>query len=105
MELGYYASQLYKDVKQCYSLVDDHHSRAQAKYNHAADLPNFFTTGEEVWLYNPVLHVNEPRAFKRYWTGPYVITAIINPMVYKIQSVAKPNKSQVVYASRLKKKF
>ena len=31
------------------------------------DIPEFFQLNDEVYLFSLVLHVNEPKAFKKFW--------------------------------------
>jgi hypothetical protein len=105
---GHYAKQLHQQLSECYALaiVDKQLKLAQGKLTQAVDIPNLFSVDDEVWLYNPVIHKDEAKVFKRYWTGSYKIIKVINPMVYEIQSLQEtPRCRQIVYASRLKKKI
>ena len=42
-------------------------------------------------MFTPVLHANEPQSSKESWTGPFQMTNIINPLIYRIESVKDPS--------------
>ena len=69
------------------------------------DIPFYFKLKDEVFLFSPVLSKNTPKSFQEFWKGPYTIVEIISPVCYKIQNNSNPTDTDIVYASRLKKKF
>ena len=68
-------------------------------------MPQFFSVGDEVYLFHPVIPKGVHKTFNEFWKGPYKIVAKINPVVYKIALLSDPSITEVVYASRLKLKF
>jgi hypothetical protein len=103
-----YCAELHENIVFCHEMIANALKQSQHKYPAILDVPDCFNVGQEVYLFNPVLHINEPRAFKQYWTGPFQIIQRINPMVYKIalpNQIDLPEKHQIVHASRLKLKF
>ena len=100
-----YCADIFQKFLQTFQMVYNNLEMESQKLTNLADVPDFFQLGDEVFLFSPVLHINEPKSFKEFWTGPYRITQIINPVVFKIESLEDPLVTGKVHASRLKKKF
>ena len=100
-----YCADIFQKFLQTFQMVYNNLETESQKLTNFADVPEFFQLGDEVFLFSPVLHINEPKSFKEFWTGPYRITQIINPVVFKIELLEDPLVTGKVHASRLKKKF
>ena len=77
---------------------------ASMKHTNVQDVPKYFSIGDEVLLFSPVLHKHTPKTFTEFWTGPYTITRQISPVVFEIQKNDNPEKKDTVHVSRLKLK-
>ena len=100
-----YCSETLQNFQKCFELVYQNLNSVTAKHTNVKDIPQFFQVGEEVWLFSPVLSTKTPKSFTEFWTGPYVITKVTNPVIVHIQHLNKPTKKGFVHVSRLKKKF
>ena len=100
-----YCADIFRKLQQGFQTVQQNFDTANRKLAQAEDIPKYFEVGDEVYLFSPVLHVNEPKAFKVFWTGPFQIIRQISPVVFRIQHSIKPSIQLSVHVSRLKKKF
>lgn len=56
--------------------------------------------GDSVWQHDPVGTRGIPRKFKKYWTGPFIVTRQLNQVVFEIEDAY--GKTQTCHIDRLK---
>ena len=61
-----------------------------------------YNIGEKVHFFTPIRKVGLSEKLLHRWLGPYRVTAILSPNVYRIKTVYPPNKEETVNISRLK---
>lgn len=75
--------------------------RQKERYDLRAKRPTF-SVGDRVWLFNPRRRVGRCSKLQSWWDGPYVIEAILNEVVIRIQHPERPRaRSKTVHADRL----
>ena len=69
-----------------------------------AEIPESCSVSDKVYLFSPVLHVDEKLAFKKYWKGPYEVVKKINSVIFRVKRMNDDSDIQDIYIKRLKKK-
>ena len=100
-----YCQDLFKKISESHILVQNNLKAIANSRTNIVDIPQYFNRNDEVFLFSPVPSSNIPKSFQEFWKGPYKITQVISPVCYRIQNLADPENTEVVYASRLKRKF
>ena len=100
-----YCQDLFKKISESHILVQNNLKAIANSRTNILDIPQYFNRNDEVFLFSPVPSTNIPKSFQEFWKGPYKIEQVISPVCYRIQNLADPENTEVVYASRLKRKF
>ena len=101
-----YCAEVLTKFQTCFQLVlhVQNLNAASMKHTNVQDVPKYFSVGDEVLLFSPVLHKHTPKTFTEFWIGPYTITRQISPVVFEIQKNDNPENKDTVHVSRLKLK-
>ena len=78
--------------------------RQQQLFADSATLPNYYTVGDLVYVYSPVVHKDDHIAFHKFWSGPFKVIEKVSPVVFKVQHCENTDDIRRVYVSRLKPK-
>ena len=104
ISLSSYCAEVLIKFQTCFDMVRQNRNTARMKHTNVQDIPKYFSVGDEVLLFSPVLHKHTPKTFTEFWIGPYTITRQISPVVFEIQKNDNPEKKDTVHVSRLKLK-
>ncbi|KAK6177716.1 hypothetical protein SNE40_015762 [Patella caerulea] len=63
---------------------------------------NSYEVGTPVWVHNPKPRKGLSRKLQRDWQGPYIVTQIINSVIYRIQESPRA-KPKIVHHDKLKR--
>ena len=100
-----YVANLRKTMELAYQLTCEN---MQTAANQQKENYNFkvhgdkFTTGQLVWLCNPVVSKGNSRKLLTPWVGPYRVIKCLSDTVYRIQDTRANRRRQVVHFDRLK---
>ena len=86
-------------MQKCYEDVRTFTGRVAAKQKTRYDLrvrERRFAVGDWVWYWYPRKRARRSPKWSRFYTGPYLIVAVLNNLVYKIQS-SKKSQPKVVH--------
>ena len=75
--------------------------RLKRYYDHKAQNRGF-ERGDPVWLHNPRRKKGRTPKLQRPWKGPYLVTSLLDDLIYRIQKGPR-SKQMVVHVDRLKK--
>ena len=100
-----YAQQIQRKFETAYSYARDNLKRAidrrRSQYHADAKL---YQPGQLVWLFTPVSVANTARKLQTFWSGPWIVSEILNPVLCRLQpDPSWHNTSEVVVSiDRLK---
>ena len=100
-----YSQTLVGRMKRTYQLVQE---KAKRKQNHQKEVYDKTIKGHPyqvddlVFLHSSVVPRGCSRKFIRPWQGPFRVTKVISPSVYRIVDCSNPRRKQVVHFNRLK---
>lgn len=100
-----YAERLREKMNASFEMVRNNlrkeMTRQKKHYDKASKGHHLYNVGDAVWLYAPTRKVGLSPKLRPTWDGPYIVTAKLNDVNYRIQKNVK-FKPKVVHADRLK---
>ena len=100
-----YSTALIERLQQSYQWVQKYASRKQQRQKVVYDLKCRGTSckvNDLVFLHSPAVPRNKCKKFHRPWRGPFKVTKVVSPCVYRIVDCSNSRKKYVVHFNRLK---
>lgn len=97
-----YVSQLEQNMQKAHELARKHIQTEQARQKREHDQNAFvkhYEVGDAVLLINSATKIGQSKKLQPLWTGPYIVSKVISPILVKITSLKK---EWVVHHDRLK---
>ena len=86
MTASAYCKELIGQVTDAHHIARENMKVAiERQKNNYRRTPKEFKAGQRVWLFTPVIGERKLPKFVTGWTGPWVITRVINPVTYEIK--------------------
>ena len=100
-----YVARMRQDAEKSYAMAREHLRVAAERRKATYDIrvkEVAFTVGDWVWYWYPRRYQGKSPKWQKSYTGPYLITRIIQPVNYVLQKTAR-SKPFVVHVDKLKK--
>ena len=100
-----YSTALIERLQQSYQWVQKYASRKQQRQKVVYDLKcrgTSYKVNDLVFLHSPAVPRNKCKKFHRPWRGPFKVTKVVSPCVYRIVDCNNSRKKYVVHFNRLK---
>lgn len=97
--------QIFKSIDETFRQVQHNAKQAQERQERNYNLkrkPHNYSTGDIIWLFNPVTKEGLSKKFIFRWIGPYKIKSIYSNDTLDIESLSGPPSIQHVHVSRTK---
>ena len=91
------------EMSKCHQLARDHleeQQRRQKRDRQPLQNTQYYEKGDIVLLINSASRIGICKKLQPQWQGPYLVTGVINPVLYEISS---KNRKWIVHHDRLKK--
>ena len=100
-----YSTALMERLQQSYQWVQKYASKKQQHQKAVYDLKcrgTSYRVNDLVFLHSPAVPRNKCKKFHRPWRGPFKVTKVVGPCVYRIVDCSNSRRKYVVHFNRLK---